>query len=310
MFCSQQILLIMNNTSTNALISRAHCRCLEVVWIHKDLWGESVCCGLQCWSDSTTLSLTCTTTCTILTRGSNISKSKAKSLSFLSSSLPPHWMLIIAVLSSILLLVVVDPGEAGLGMGSTPHLFGGKCEAGRGKKKFLSGAFHFRPPTFHLFYLVFVWVRWLYDYTLEYRKRHCKSSVLAQTWIFWSVVHIELHAKHLHYLGMVTPCWTIWHLATLATVLDSFYTQNQLKRVTEHHFSDSSWAFRTSSQGVQQKYFINEVITCLAMLSDPSSISPFSHSTNPPYILRQALPEPCLQHHNMQQYLLLTMVFR
>ena len=34
--------------------------------------------------------------------------------------------------------------------------------------------------------------------------------------------------------------------------------------------------------------------TCIAKLSDPSSLSPLSHVTNPPYILRQALPEPCL----------------
>ena len=33
-------------------------------------------------------------------------------------------------------------------------------------------------------------------------------------------------------------------------MLDSFSTQNQPKRVTEHHFSDSSWAFRASSPGM------------------------------------------------------------
>ena len=31
------------------------------------------------------------------------------------------------------------------------------------------------------------------------------------------------------------------------------------------------------------------------MLSEPSANSPFSQATNPPKMLRQALPEPCLQ---------------
>ena len=49
-------------------------------------------------------------------------------------------------------------------------------------------------------------------------------------------------------------------------------------------------------------FFSNKLITCLAILSDPSSISPFSHSTNPPYMLRQALPEPCLLHTTKEHY--------
>ena len=33
---------------------------------------------------------------------------------------------------------------------------------------------------------------------------------------------------------------------------------------------------------------------CLDLESDPSSSDPLSHTTNPPYILLHALPEPCL----------------
>ena len=35
-------------------------------------------------------------------------------------------------------------------------------------------------------------------------------------------------------------------------------------------------------------------LTCSAVLSSPSSLSPFSHDTKPPYTLLQALPDPCL----------------
>jgi hypothetical protein len=37
----------------------------------------------------------------------------------------------------------------------------------------------------------------------------------------------------------------------------------------------------------------------MAILSEPSTAEPISHFTNPPYILRHALPDPTLQNKNI-----------
>ena len=83
------------------------------------------------------------------------------------------------------------------------------------------------------------------------------------------------------------------HIREVATVL--YLTQNTPSCSSIKELNNTALTSKTHASTVGYLCcHVVTMVTCTAMLSLPSSLSPLSHLMKPSRTLRQALPEPCL----------------